>query len=112
MRKAFNFEKEQYRGTIKQLMKVRGFRTLSISNYYNWKNTISDSTIDVGNVATLKYNLQDGYLNMFDKHNNKIDDETAANIYKNVYDVVVDMLENEYNIPYKKRRNILVKINR
>lgn len=112
MRKTFNFEKEQYRGTIKQLMKVRGFRTLSISNYYLWKSATSDNLVDVGNVATLKYNLQDGYLNMFDKYNNKIDDETAASVYKNVYNVVVEMLENEYNIPYKKRRNILVKINR
>lgn len=109
MKKNIDFEKEQYRGTIKQLMKVYGFRTISLSNYYKWKGITPDN---LSNVATLKYNLQDGYLNMFDHHNNKLDNETAANLYKDVYNTITEIFKNSDFIPYKKRRNILVKINR
>lgn len=109
MRKLINIEKELYRGTIKQLMKVNGFRTISISNYNNWKGTVINP---VSPVSSLKYNLQDGYLNLFDSHNNKIDDDTAASVYKDVYDVVMEIFKNENKIPHKIKRNILIKINR
>ena len=108
MRKKFSFEKELYRGTIKQLMKVKSLRTISISNYFNWLGT----TNNLSPVSTLKYNLQDGYLNMFDSNNVKLDDDTAASLYEDVYNVITDIFKNEYAIPYKKKRNILVKINR
>ena len=109
MKKIFNFTKEQQRGTLKQVMKVKGLRTISLSNYLKWKN---DSTTNIYPAATLKLNLQDGYLNMFDEYNNKLDNDVAANLYDKVYNLVTEIFENEEYIPYKKKRNILVKINR
>lgn len=107
--KQFNFTKEQQRGALKQIMKVRGLRTISLANYLNWKKTDENSVYPA---ATIKLNLQDGYLNMFDLQNNKLDNEQAASLYDSVFNLVSEIFENEMEIPYKYKRNILVKINR
>lgn len=114
--KTFNFTKEQQRGTLKQVMRVRGLRTISLINYINWKNgkerAHDKENNNVYPVASLKLNLQDGYLNLFDDNNNKIENEVAAGLYNNVYNLVTEIFEKEDMIPYKFKRNILVKINR
>ena len=112
MKKSFNLEKEQYRGTIKQLMRVNGLRTINLSNYFYWKNMTNSDFVDISTVSTVKLNIQDGYLNMFDSNNNKIDDEKAASLYKNVYKVITYIIDDYDKIPYKIKRNILVKMNR
>lgn len=109
MRKNFNFKKELYRGTIKQIMKVRGLRTINLGRYFEWKDEDAKS---LSAVATLKFNLQDGYINMFDSHNHKIADEVADVLYSDAYDVINRIFTEEMTIPYKQRRNILVSINR
>lgn len=109
MKKIFNFTKEQQRGTLKQVMKVRGLRTINLQNYLDYKKDNNDLIYPA---ATIKLNLQDGYLNMFDIQNNKLENEVAANLYDNVYNLVTEIFENEEFIPYKQKRNILVKINR
>jgi len=109
MKKVFNFTKEQQRGTLKQVMRVRGLRTINLQNYLNFKGSSNQSIYPA---ATLKLNLQDGYLNMFDIQNHKLENEVAANLYDNVYNLVTEIFENEEFIPYKQKRNILVKINR
>ena len=109
MKKVFNFTKEQQRGTLKQVMKVRGLRTINLQNYLNFK--CSDNSA-IYPAVTLKLNLQDGYLNMFDCHNHKLENDVAAGLYDNVYNLVTEIFENEDLIPSKLKRNILVKINR
>ena len=52
-----NFHKEQIRGTIKQLMKVRGLRSISIANYNKWKMKEKNKWLH-----SLKLDIQDGYL--------------------------------------------------
>lgn len=107
--KQFNFTKELHRGAIKQFMKVRGLRTINLENYLKFKG---NSENPVFPAAKLKLNLQDGYLNMFDSKNVKLENEVAANLYDNVYSLVTEIFENESFIPTKVKRNILVKISR
>ena len=41
-KKVTNYQKEEYRGTIKQIMKVRGLRTISLANYNDWSGKKND----------------------------------------------------------------------
>lgn len=112
MKKSLNVQKEQYRGTIKQIMKVRGLRTISLANYNRWKGNDVDVETDV---HSLKLDVQDGYLNIFSYKPNSqrcgLEIENAsAETYRKVYNQVMGLLEEEGNIPYKVRKNILVKL--
>ena len=70
MKKIFDYNKEQSRGTLKQIMKVRGLRTISIANYVNWLNSNGKSA-NVPAVHSLKLDLQDGYINAYGWNGNK-----------------------------------------
>lgn len=111
MKKAPNYEKELYRGTIKQIMKVRGLRTISLDNYNKWlkrKNTTG--------VHSLKLDIQDGYINAYEYANNgrcgSIINDGTTDLYANIYEQVNEILNRESEIPTKVRRNILVKLSR
>ena len=113
-----NYAKEEYRGTLKQIMKVRGLRTISIANYDKW----AGNQQDINGIHSLKLDIQSGYLNIFGyRLANKSKrpmcsdvaiDNASAEMYKNVYQRVMNILENENNIPTKERKNILVRVAR
>lgn len=115
--KFMDLQKEGYRGTLKQIMKVRGLRTISLENYNTWKG----STRDTNGIHSLKLDVQSGYLNIFGYDIAKsgrplcsgaaIEDAPAA-LYKVVYENVMAILADEHSIPYKVRKNILVRVAR
>ena len=112
MKNNFDYQKEQYRGTLKQIMKVRGLRTISISNYEDWKAANGEGT-ERGCIHSLKLDLQDGYINAYGyngaKCGEKIED-CSGNQYKYALNVVNEIIARESEIPYKVRRNIFVKM--
>lgn len=112
-----DYQKEQYRGTIKQIMKVRGLRTISLDNYNTWK----ENRVNTENgVHSVKLDLQDGYVNIYSygvtKNGKPICgpalSDVSAEKYKSVYEQVMSIVNDEQNIPYRVRRNILVKMSR
>ena len=117
-KKTTNYKKEEYRGTIKQIMKVRGLRTISIANFNAWAGIEND--LDNG-VHSFKIDIQDGYVNAYGFAKTKkgkdvcsrdaIQDATDT-FYKKAYDKVMEILSKEEYIPSKVRRNILVPVAR
>ncbi len=108
MKQNIDYNKEQYRGTLKQIMKVRGLRTISLSNYENWKAN-NNETFTPSPVSSLKLDLQDGYINAFNVNNLKIED-CSTEYYKNALALVNEIISRESEIPYRTRRNIFVKM--
>ena len=109
--KKIDYEKEGSRGTLKQIMKVRSLRTISLNNYCIWKG-IDNPT----GIHSLKIDIQDGYINMFEYRSNglcgaMIVDGTREQ-YKSAMDMVNDIIKDECNIPTKVKKNILVRISR
>lgn len=102
------FELSHNVGTITEFMKSRRIRSISARNYIKWKGYDED----VFPVATVRLDLFDGRLKMFDHNNKMLTEKEADNVCGSVYDLVSEISENEKLIPYKKRRNIIVKINR
>lgn len=115
--KSLNFQKEQYRGTLKQFMKVRGLRSISIANYNKWLRAQNKSVLN-SPVHSLKIDIQDGYLNLFTYSRNKNGncgpkiEDASVDAYMEAYDIVMNIFENEKNIPSKVKRNILVTVSR
>lgn len=115
MKKIFDYNKEQYRGTLKQIMKVRGLRSISIANYNKWLKQNGLFTNDCP-IHSLKLDIQDGYINAYaygadGRCGVKIDDVNAST-YKEALDAVNSIITNEYVIPYRVKRNIFVKMSR
>ena len=109
-----NFRKEQIRGTIKQLMKVRGLRSISIANYYKWKMKEKNKWLH-----SLKLDIQDGYLYMYGFRKSENDSRAGERLenlsidqYNEAYTQIMDILADEDKIPSNVKRNILVKIAR
>lgn len=109
-----NFHKEQIRGTIKQLMKVRGLRSISIANYNKWKKKEKNKWLH-----SLKLDIQDGYLYLYGFRKSENDSRAGERLenlsidqYNEAYTQIMDILADEDNIPSNVKRNILVKIAR
>lgn len=109
-----NFRKEQIRGTIKQLMKVRGLRSISIANYNKWKMKEKNKWLH-----SLKLDIQDGYLYMYGFSKSENDSRAGERLenlsidqYNEAYTQIMDILADEDKIPSNVKRNILVKIAR
>ena len=109
-----NFRKEQIRGTIKQLMKVRGLRSISIANYYKWKVKEKNKWLH-----SLKLDIQDGYLYLYGFRKSENDSRAGERLenlsidqYNEAYTQIMDILADEDKIPSNVKRNILVKIAR
>ena len=96
------------RGPLKEMMMLRRIRRVDIHNYLNWKGYLP-STFPVRSV---KIDLLNNYLYLYDRDNKKIDNETANTLYPQVYDMVMEIFKNEKLIPTKQRKNIVVKVNR
>lgn len=114
MKNDFNYSKEQYRGTLKQIMKVNGLRTISLANYIKWLNE-NGCNLSNPTVHSLKIDIQDGYINAYGWNGNKCGDkidDLSANEYGNVLTIVNSMLVDEKKMPYKVKRNIFVKVAR
>jgi hypothetical protein len=112
MKGNFDFNKEQSRGTLKQIMKVRGLRTISIANYVNWLNK-NGFKVEAPFVHSLKLDIQDGYINAYGWNGNKCGskiDDLSADEYGKALTIVNDLIANENRIPYSVRRNIFVKM--
>ena len=102
MKKIVDYQKEQYRGTLKQIMKVRGLRTISLANYLNWLRS-NGAVVEDGTVHSLKLDLQDGYINVYGYGNKgkcgeKIEDADAET-YQSAYVTLTSLLSNENSIP-------------
>ena len=115
MGKRFNYDKEEYRGTIKQIMKVRGLRTISLANYDKFMgNAVNFDT----EPHSLKLNLQDGYVNIYAYRRmsenrlvcGDVIDNASAELYKRAYEKVKEIIANEDKIPSKVKKNILVSL--
>ena len=109
-----NFHKEQIRGTIKQLMKVRGLRSISITNYNKWKRQEDNQWLH-----SLKFDIQDGYLYMYGFRKSENDSRAGERLenlsidqYDEAYTQVRNILADEDKIPSNIKRNILVKMAR
>lgn len=114
--KNLNYQKEQYRGTIKQIMKVRGLRTISLANYNKWKGNQPGAN----GIHSLKLDIQDGYLNIYQYQTNGNGNlvcgpavqDAPASLYENAYKQVMNIISDEHSIPYNVRKNILVRLAR
>ena len=114
-----NYKKEEYRGTLKQIMKVRGLRTISLHNYNSW---LGNENQTASGIHSLKLDLQSGYLNIYGYRTAAKSgrlmcspdaiENASADVYKSVYQNVMSILDNEANIPAKVRKNILVRMAR
>ena len=109
-----NFHKEQIRGTIKQLMKVRGLRSISIANYYKWKVKEKNKWLH-----SLKLDIQDGYLYLYGFRKSENDSRAGERLenlsidqYDEAYRQVRNILADEDKIPSNIKRNILIKMSR
>lgn len=110
-----NYEKFQLRGAIKEIMRNYGLRSISLKNYFEYLGI--EPTIE--NVHSVKYDIMNGYIKV---HKYKDNDpknrcgdafETVPNsIYKGIYDILENMVQIEHTIPYKKKKNIMVKVSR
>ena len=114
--KNLNYQKEQDRGTIKQIMKVRGLRTISLANYNTWKGR----TPGENEIHSLKLDIQDGYLNIYGYSVNgkgnlacgQAIQDAPESLYEKAYRQVMNLISDEAKIPYRVRKNILVKLAR
>lgn len=116
-KKSLNLLKEQCRGSIKQIMKVKGLRTISLANYAAWKGLDINPSEDI---HSLKIDIQDGYVNAYGygtecngkyRCGNIIEDATEIQ-YKKAYESVLEIIENQGAIPTKVKRNVLVGLSR
>lgn len=109
MNNNFNFEVLcNKRGAIKEYMGIRRIRRIDIHNYLTWKGFKTDEYP----VKCVRLDILNGYLDLYDVNNHKISTESAVNLYTGVYDMVMEIFKNEKMIPYNKRKNIIVKVNR
>ena len=117
-RKSTNIAKEECRGIVKQIMKVRGLRTISLENYNNWKGVPRDTN----GIHSVKLDIMSGYLNIFGydfvgKNKKPVCSSVAiedapAEVYQYVYGQVKNILADEDYIPYRVKKNILVRVAR
>ena len=118
-RKNLNLQKEEFRGTLKQIMKVRGLRTISLSNYNAWKGNPENASEGIHSV---KLDIMSGYLNIYPYGTlsktgkftcgEEAIENASAETYRDVYRQVINILNDEASIPGKVRRNILVRVAR
>lgn len=110
-----NYEKFKHRGAIKEIMKNYGLRTISLKNYFDYLGV--NPTIE--NVHSIKYDIMNGYINVYKyKPNDALRrcgdafDTVSNTMYKDIHDIIETILNTEHTIPYKKKKNIMVKVNR
>ena len=113
-----NYGLESYRGSIKQIMKVKHLRAINFRNFVtNYLNSETNlNYLDELNLHSVKYDVMSGYIDLYSNGTNgkcgpKIVD-APIELYKNAYLLLSDILRCEKDIPYKVRRGILVSVYR
>ena len=111
--KKFDLKKEEFRGSIKQLMSVRGLRMINIANYNAWAGNVDKK---LANIHSIKIDIMTGFVNLYANGNGnrageKLDD-VSVDVYKKVYNCVLEIFKNEGDIPAAMKRNILVRVSR
>lgn len=118
MNETINYGLEFYRGSIKQIMKVKHLRQI------NFKNFVENYAKDEENANLLreldlhsaKYDVMTGYVDLYKNGNGKRSGEkiidASIDMYRTAFLVLTDILCVEKEIPYKMRRSILVGIYR
>lgn len=102
------FNMLEKRGTVKEHMSLRRIRTINFWNYLKWKGF----NPEIFPVKSVKLDILNGYLNLYDSTNHKIPSEEARNLYNQVYDLCMEIFRDEKLIPCKQRKNIVVSVNR
>ena len=114
-KKSLDLKKITLRASLKDIMKMRGLRSISISNYRRYQGDENPNTYWL---HSLRLDPMSGYINMFsprtgtDPRAGAIITDTTLSQYQEAYKVVQDILTAEPTIPSKIKRNILVAINR
>lgn len=103
-----NYTKEFIRGSIKELLKARGLRSISFANYDRWANKKNTQE-----VHTVNYDIEKGYIRFYryKENSHKRGDmmhDVTLETYEKTYKRAKDILKHEKEIPYKVKRNILV----
>lgn len=111
--KKFDLKKEEFRGSIKQFMTVRGLRMINLANYNAWAGNVDKK---LANIHSIKIDIMTGFVNLYANGNGnragiKLDD-VHADVYKKVYNRVLEIFKSEGDIPAYLKRNILVRISR
>lgn len=111
--KKFDLKKEEFRGSIKQLMSVRGLRMINLANYNTWAGKVDKK---LTNIHSIKIDIMTGFVNLYangtgNRAGIKLDD-VHADVYKKVYNRVLEIFKNEVYIPADMKRNILVRLSR
>jgi hypothetical protein len=106
-----NTKKYMLRGSIKEIMKNYGLRTISLANYRRFNG---DNSSD--GIHSIKYDIMNGYIHLHGYGSGKkcgdALEDVEIDVYSTVYNQILNILENEEFIPSKVKRNILVKVNR
>ena len=111
--KKFDLKKEELRGSIKQLMIVRELRMINLNNYNAWSGKTSKK---LSHIHSIKIDLLTGFVNLYANGNGVVAgkkiDNVPSEIYKAVYNKVLEIFRNEADIPSSLKRNILVRVSR
>jgi hypothetical protein len=110
------YEKFQLRGAIKEIMRNYGIRTISLKNYFDF---VGKPTTTLQNIHSIKYDIMNGYVKAYKfKENDEKRrcgepmETVSIDVYREVYNILEALIRNENKIPYKKKKNIMVKVNR
>lgn len=111
--KKFDLKKEEIRGSIKHIMIVRDLRMINLSNYNVWVGRVDKK---LKNIHSIKIDIMTGFVNLYvngngNKAGKKIDD-VSTDVYKKVYNKVLEIFKSENDIPSELKRNILVRVSR
>lgn len=111
--KKFDLKKEEFIGSIKQLMSVRGLRMINLANYNAWAGNVDNKLV---NIHSIKIDIMTGFVNLYANGNGnragvKLDN-VPVDLYKKVYNRVLEIFKNEGDIPSDLKRNILVRVSR
>jgi hypothetical protein len=109
-----DFHKEEVRGALKQLMKTRGLRTISLENYNQWKKSEAKPWLH-----SMKIDIQDGYIYFYgykaDGRTNRAGqrlENLSTEYYDDAYRQVINVMNDEAIMPSNVKRNVLVKVSR
>ena len=118
MNDVINYGLEFYRGSIKQLMKVKHLRQINFKNFVeNYaKDEENANLLRELNLHSVKYDVMTGYIDLYKQGKGKQSGEKIVDahidLYKIAFLILTDILRVEKEIPYKMRRSILVGIYR
>ena len=62
--KKFDLKKEEFIGSIKQLMSVRGLRMINLANYNAWDGNVDNKLV---NIHSIKIDIMTGFVNLYAK---------------------------------------------